>query len=70
VNGVYFAINVRLPINDTCFNISAESIIPYKSAGPPKGGKPFAVQNVVILTDGICNSSCSIIAEFMTRQAV
>jgi hypothetical protein len=69
VNGDNFTINVRAPTNNTYFDTSIDLIIPYGSAGQPENPQPFPVENIVILTDGICASACSIFTEFMTRQA-
>lgn len=69
VNGDNFTINVRAPTNNTYFDTTIDSIVPYGSAGQPEDPQPFPVQNIVILTDGICASACSIFTEFMTRQA-
>lgn len=69
VKGDNFTINVRAPTNNTYFDTQIDFIVPYGSAGTPKDPQPFPVENIVILTDGICASACSIFTEFMTRQA-
>jgi hypothetical protein len=69
VKGDNFTINVRAPTNNTYFDTQYDFIVPYGSAGTPKDTQPFPVKNIVILTDGICASACSIFTEFMTRQA-
>jgi hypothetical protein len=69
VKGDNFTINVRAPTNNTYFDTSTDAIVPEGSAGTPKNPQPFPVENIVILTDGICASACSIFTEFMTRQA-
>lgn len=34
----------------------------------PAPAQPFAAENIVIVTDGICASTCTVFAELMTRQ--
>ncbi|TVY83851.1 Peptidase S41 family protein [Lachnellula suecica] len=67
-NDTFLAIS-RPPVNSSFYDITTDSVIPYGTATPPENPQPFLPQNVVLLTDGICASACSIFAEFLTRQA-
>jgi hypothetical protein len=68
-HGDSFTANARQPLNNTYYDIVSDGLIPYGEGDTPVGAQPFQVENVVILTDGICASACSIFAEYMTRQA-
>jgi hypothetical protein len=69
VNGDNFTINVRAPTNNTYFDTSTDLIVVYGADGQPENPQPFPAENIVILTDGTCASACSILTEFLTRQA-
>jgi hypothetical protein len=67
--GDNFTINYRMPLNDTFYDQAVDGLVPYAYAGGLENPQPFSVEDVVILTDGICASACFIFTEFMTRQA-
>ncbi|KAI9687704.1 MAG: hypothetical protein M1822_001783 [Bathelium mastoideum] len=69
-NGDKFTALTRVDLNSSFGDIMTDFIVPYgfgnnNSTGP----QPFETNQIVILTDGVCASSCSIFTEFMTRQA-
>ncbi|KAE9364686.1 hypothetical protein N431DRAFT_474269 [Stipitochalara longipes BDJ] len=68
-NGDNFTALSRTPLNSTLYDETTDFIIPYGYAGQPENPQPFATENIILLTDGICASACSIFAEFLTRQA-
>ena len=70
--GDRFSLNQRYNLSDEVFDASAfDNWVPFgygigKTDDPPKSWAP---EDVVILTDGICSSSCSLFVEMMTHQA-
>ncbi|EPE36458.1 ClpP/crotonase [Glarea lozoyensis ATCC 20868] len=59
----------RLPLNNTLFDETLGGFVPYGYANGAEMPQPFEAQNIVLLTDGICASACSILANFLTNQA-
>ncbi|PVH76795.1 hypothetical protein DL98DRAFT_357750, partial [Cadophora sp. DSE1049] len=69
-NGDNFTLNYRGPLNNTFYTRSISGINVYGyEHNPATFPQPFLTENIVILTDGICASSCSIFTELMTRNA-
>lgn len=50
---------MRAPVNSTTYDILTDTIVPFGYAGQPLDPQPFAVEDVVILTDGFCASGGS-----------
>ncbi|PVH71096.1 hypothetical protein DL98DRAFT_616536 [Cadophora sp. DSE1049] len=69
-NGDNFTISGRIPTNSTFYTETTGGLILYGSQAEP-ATEPglFTPEDVVVLTDGICASACSILVEFLTRQA-
>ncbi|KAI9667445.1 MAG: hypothetical protein M1821_000261 [Bathelium mastoideum] len=69
-NGDKFTALTRRDLNNSFDDMMTDYIVPYGFGNNSRTGpQPFETNQIVILTDGVCASSCSIFTEFMTRQA-
>ncbi len=48
---------------------SSSLITGYDAAADPAPPQPFEKDNVVVLTDGVCGSTCTVFAGLMAREA-
>jgi len=61
-NGDQFTALGRTPLNNSLYNNVTDAVIPYGFASQPEDLQPFAAENIILLTDGICTSSEKILA--------
>ncbi|KAL9088905.1 MAG: hypothetical protein Q9165_005962 [Trypethelium subeluteriae] len=70
VNGDNFTSLTRRNLNNSRDDCLTGALVPSGFGNNSRTSpQPFETTNVVILTDGVCASACSIFTEFMTRQA-
>ncbi|KAF9631369.1 hypothetical protein BFW01_g2231 [Lasiodiplodia theobromae] len=70
-NGDAFSEIERYNLSDYSFDLSAFGDVPYSynsSDKPPSSGE-WLPEDIVILTDGLCSSACSLFVEMMKTQA-
>ena len=71
-NGDNFSALSRHPINSVMIDELSDDVVPYgygnNSFGSTVPPQPFSTENIVILTDGYCASSCTLFTTFMTTQ--
>ncbi|KAL1873512.1 hypothetical protein Daus18300_003875 [Diaporthe australafricana] len=71
-NGDTFTANQRYNLSSEVFTSSAigEQYGSFAVYEPPSGTTPaYSAENIVLLTDGICGSSCALFVEMMHHQA-
>ncbi|KAI9707930.1 MAG: hypothetical protein M1820_004349 [Bogoriella megaspora] len=70
VNGDNFTSLSRRDLNNSQDDCFSDRFIPF-GFGNNSGttSQPFKTSNIIVLTDGVCASSCSLFTEVMTRQA-
>ncbi|KAL5313619.1 hypothetical protein ACEPPN_018040 [Leptodophora sp. 'Broadleaf-Isolate-01'] len=69
-NGDNFTASGRIPTNSTLYTETTGGLVLYGTpAEPATEPQLFTPENVIVLTDGICASACSILTEFLTREA-
>lgn len=67
-NGDEFSAIGRVPMNSSCYTHIADGLaLPGTPNSEPLKPLYFLLENVVVLTDGICASACSIFVELFTR---
>ncbi|KAI1640957.1 hypothetical protein F4809DRAFT_588177 [Biscogniauxia mediterranea] len=70
-NGDSFSLTERYDLANEYFDIAAfDGWVPtaYTPGNEPEWSAPWAPEDIVILTDGVCSSACALFVEMMTRQ--
>lgn len=67
-NGDNFMATNRVPLNSSFYAETTDVIIPAGEAGTVKLPQPFAAENVILLTGGICASGTSLRSVDLRRQ--
>ncbi|KAI1502241.1 hypothetical protein F5X99DRAFT_427387 [Biscogniauxia marginata] len=71
-NGDSFSLTERYDLANENFDIAAfDGWVPvaYTPGNEPEWPVPWAPEDIVILTDGVCSSACALFVEMMTHQA-
>ncbi|CAO2651399.1 Nn.00g039690.m01.CDS01 [Neocucurbitaria sp. VM-36] len=72
-NGDSFSLNERYNLSSYVFDAALfEGWIPwgYTPENPADDGRPFDAENIVLLTDGACSSTCALLVEMFTQAGV